>query len=121
MIDKINNLLNNDDELLKYIDEIEEKNIQIDTTLEQDLFENISIIQNIIKKEKTKKKYTFIDYMKVACFTAVTVMTWEIGIAKISNIQIKEENEISIESQEEFTDNKFSEFLMGEIIKGGEE
>ena len=66
------------------------------------------------------------DIIKVACFALISVLSWELGINKFSNTSyFKEKEDYSTnitafdESKVSITD-KLGEFMMGEIVKGGD-
>lgn len=119
--DKINKLLADEDELSKYLDKIENIEIKIPPNLEINISNNIKIIKEINRKNKTK----FMDIVKVACFALVSVLSWEIGINKLSNVDyLKTQEKTTVFSYKEDAEgitNKLGKFMMSDIIKGGKE
>lgn len=64
------------------------------------------------------------DILKVACFALVSVLSWELGVSKLNNLdyfKLQEKNiqTSTIRGEDNITD-KLGEFMMSEIIKGGE-
>lgn len=130
----IDNLLENEDELEDYIKKIENEKIEVAKDLDSKITNSIEIIYKIQKENndklniKQKSTYKFTDLVKVACFALISVLSWEIGIRQIDNMknQYYVKDNIDIIKEESKKDKyniteKLSEFMMGEIIKGGEE
>lgn len=130
----IDNLLENEDELEDYIKKIENEKIEVAKDLDSKITNSIEIIDKIQKENndklniKQKSTYKFTDLVKVACFALISVLSWEIGIRQIDNMknQYYVKDNIDIIKEESKKDKyniteKLSEFMMGEIIKGGEE
>lgn len=130
----IDNLLENENELEDYIKKIENEKIKISKDLDNKITNDIKIINKIEKENnnklniKQRSTYKFTDLVKVACFALISVLSWEIGIRQIDNMKnrdcMKENIDIIEEEGKKDKANiteKLSEFMMGEIIKGGEE
>lgn len=130
----IDNLLENEDELEDYIKKIENEKIEVAKDLDSKITNSIEIIDKIQKENnsklniKQKSTYKFTDLVKVACFALISVLSWEIGIRQIDNMKNRDyvKGNIDIIKEESKKDKyniteKLSEFMMGEIIKGGEE
>ncbi len=130
----IDNLLENEDELEDYIKKIENEKIEVAKDLDSKITNSIEIIDKIQKENndklniKQKSTYKFTDLVKVACFALISVLSWEIGIRQIDNMKnryyVKDNIDIIKEESKKDKYNiteKLSEFMMGEIIKGGEE
>lgn len=115
----IDELLSNDNNFQYYINNIENQDIAVPQELTKNMTNHIKLVDSV----KEFRKYNFIDILKVACFALVTVLSWELVIS-INNIdysKLQEKTEIvSFSNKDNTITNKLGEFMMDEIIKGGE-
>ena len=123
---KINILLKDEIEFEKYINRIENENIKVPDGINEKILNKINILEkeNEVKNQKSKHKYKFIDLLKVSCFTALTLITWEVGIANIKNIDNinigSNIRSFSLSEQQRYMSEKIGDFFMNPINKGGE-
>lgn len=119
-ISKIDNLLNDEKLLKKYILDIESSKFEIPQNIQENI--KLEFNKNI---RLTKKQYSFFNICKVACFCLVVMITWtlmtnisfdnEKQIRKDEN-NIEDENKISViyGKVTEYT-NSFSKLLLSPV------
>lgn len=131
-IDEVDTLLNDDEILNNYIIDIENSKINVPILLDSKIKEKINeeIIKNNVEDDMEasyiRPKYSFINILKVACFTLIVMVSW-FGMKniiienKVSKIEVKEVNEnnslsIIFGKVNEYT-NMFSSLLLNPIGK----
>lgn len=78
-IEIIDTLLTNDDAFNVYIKDIEQDNEKTPINLEDNILRYIqtNTKENIKKKDNTSKKYKFVDILKIAACTILSVLLWQ--------------------------------------------
>ncbi len=112
---KINMLLEDDTLFEKYINKIENESIVIPENLNKKILNNI----NVLKQKNNKKsmnKYKFIDFLKVSCFTILTLLIWELGYPNLNNLEYnnfdKKIELLNIANQKENISQKIGDFFL---------
>ena len=82
---KIDILLENDILFEKYINKIENDECIIPKDLDKKLLNSINSL-NQKNINKSKHTYKFIDFLKVSCFTVLTLLIWEVGYSNLDNL-----------------------------------
>ncbi len=124
---QIDEMLDDEIKLQKYIDDIESSNdINNYEDIEDRILNKIKNIKNENKQMKNKQKMTKFDYLKVAGFTILVLILWNIGSMTgiLSNSQVnadtskESENKQTKQSIDEIyqningVTNKISEFFV---------
>lgn len=112
---KIDMLLEDDTLFEKYINKIENESIVIPENLNKKILNNI----NVLKQKNIKKsinKYKFIDFLKVSCFTILTLLIWELGYPNLNNLEYnnfdKKIELLNIANQKENISQKIGDFFL---------
>jgi hypothetical protein len=116
--EKIDILLEDDVEFKKYINKIENGNSIIPKNLNKKILNNI----NVLKQKNNKKpinKYKFIDFLKISCFTVLTLLIWEIGYPNLNNLEYGNFDEkielLNISNQKENISQKIGDFFLSPV------
>lgn len=115
---KIDMLLENDILFEKYINKIENEECILPKDLDKKLLNSInSLSQKNIKK--SKNTYKFIDFLKVSCFTVLTLLIWEVGYSNLGNLEYqtfdKKIELFNIANQRDNISQKIGDFFLSPI------
>lgn len=118
MINEYKNKINKIDKLLKdnnyfndYIEDIENKQIDVPLNIEYNLKQKIT-------NENPNNKYKFYDILKIAACTILALMLWQItfpSFVSYANVSDKDCNNREIYNEIDSTMIKFSEFFNNPI------
>lgn len=115
---KIDILLEDDVEFKKYINKIENENGIIPENLNKKILNNINVLKQKNNK-KTINKYKFIDFLKISCFTILTLLIWEIGYPNLNNLEYSNFDEkielLNISNQKENISQKIGDFFLSPV------
>lgn len=89
----IDSLLDNKDELDKYINNIENSKLDIPLNIEENI--KLKLDTEKVKNDK-KNNYKYLNILKVACFCLVVMITW----AGMTNIQLTDKEYGDVKNNE---------------------